>query len=331
MNRHSAILNFFKEHYAAYEELITAIVDEDPSVVENLLNQNPTLKNKYFRCEHEHLTILHLAVLLNSTKVVDLLLRIEPKIVNLPDRSNIPPLDLDFRIEDHPDLTVLHYIDIPEDTSLYYINIPAGQRYSPLILAIEQRNISMVKRLLEDPLIDVNDKNNIYFQPPIIKALNTEVTEIINALLNDSRFNINWVDEFGDNNTLLHHAVLRNNLELTLTLIKKGIKIDLVNQKGLTPLALAVQKGHREIALALAQQGAQLTYYEERFLHTWIRDSMLVDNSRLLKDLSIQVKIKGIWDLWERYQPDYTSYLQWLPQEIVEDEIALSVTPASPT
>jgi ankyrin repeat protein len=61
--------------------------------------------------------------------------------------------------------------------------------------------------------------------------------EIVNLLLEKDITNINQTDFMG--NTILHRAVVTNNLRLVEALVEKGAKVDVKNTKGETPFSLA--------------------------------------------------------------------------------------------
>lgn len=79
--------------------------------------------------------------------------------------------------------------------------------------------------------------------------------EIVRSLL-DSGFveYINTADSFG--NCPIHYAVIGDNLPVAVTLIKKKALIDVMNQEGMSPLAIALQMGKREMVDLLENAGA---------------------------------------------------------------------------
>jgi len=58
--------------------------------------------------------------------------------------------------------------------------------------------------------------------------------------------------------TKLHRAAKTGNFEKVRALIIDGARFDIKNNEGLTPLYLAVEKGHLYMVLALIAYGAQL-------------------------------------------------------------------------
>jgi ankyrin repeat protein len=57
--------------------------------------------------------------------------------------------------------------------------------------------------------------------------------------------------------TALHEAVIRNNMEICVLLMKAGAKLSPVNMYGITPLFAAAQTGHAEVLNFLITNGNQ--------------------------------------------------------------------------
>jgi len=112
--------------------------------------------------------------------------------------------------------------------------------YSPLHLAISNRDLKMLDLLLQVPSIQPNtpDKSGT---SPLHLAICTGNQEAIDRLLAKGA-DVNAVDNFG--RTPLHMLVTyKGNQETIDKLLKKGADVSAVDNFGRTPLAIAIQKG----------------------------------------------------------------------------------------
>jgi len=97
---------------------------------------------------------------------------------------------------------------------------------TPLHYACREGNIEIVEFLIKNGA-DVNIKNRYSTLYPLFEALcllNKRKTFLIIKLLIDNGADINSVDSFG--NTLLHHAVEQENIDLIELLIALGCNIN---------------------------------------------------------------------------------------------------------
>jgi serine/threonine-protein phosphatase 6 regulatory ankyrin repeat subunit A len=95
-----------------------------------------------------------------------------------------------------------------------------------------------------------------------IQGLSGSVRLLLQTYRNhpDFIFHRNYIKQVHDFNqyTALHHAIAANNKEIVILLIQHGIFIDSILHNGKTPLYLAVELNHFELAKYLLQQGARL-------------------------------------------------------------------------
>lgn len=109
---------------------------------------------------------------------------------------------------------------------------------SALHIACNLQLIDMIDILLQDPKIDSSLADYEMDFTPLHYSVNLNNIQIINKLLNNKNTNINAQDRFG--NTVLHYAILNNNIELFNLFIDKNINTNLWNIDGNIPLHIAI-------------------------------------------------------------------------------------------
>ncbi|MBR9984167.1 MAG: ankyrin repeat domain-containing protein [Wolbachia endosymbiont of Homalodisca vitripennis] len=88
-----------------------------------------------------------------------------------------------------------------------------------------------------------------------------------------------------EKNSLLHLAAQRGEIELVDAILKEEIDIDIVNNKGLSPIYLAAEKGHLHVVKLLLKKGANYT----PVLHLAIKSNNLELLKTLFKEKSIKL------------------------------------------
>jgi ankyrin repeat protein len=119
--------------------------------------------------------------------------------------------------------------------------------------AAHKKNNELFKKLLLDLKINVTvlDVDN---KTVLHHAVLGNNIEGVRLLLEDKDIDINAVDKAGRN--ILHYAVLNNNIEMVRLLLKnKDINVDAVDNNGQTPLFLAVSRKRDEIVDLLLTEG----------------------------------------------------------------------------
>jgi ankyrin repeat protein len=183
---------------------------------------------------------------------------------------------------------------------------------------------------------------------------NSHLPQVQEALAEGA--DVNTIDK--DGNSPLHWAV-RGFKKITRALINAGANVNQADNDGKVPLDYAVRMGYEAMVRILINAGANVNQgdnngkfplhwaaaaYQSRIARILVEAG--ADVSRKDKDgntplnaaqegmrklLITSAKVRGMWSLWELEQPDYTSYLQWLPREVLDDQIALGVTKESKT
>ncbi len=83
---------------------------------------------------------------------------------------------------------------------------------------------------------DINAAD-VYRLTPLMRAVDNEQLAAVNVLLADSAVEVNSLDE--SDSSALHYAVANKNKIVVALLLAHGADPNLVNRKGLTPLAMA--------------------------------------------------------------------------------------------
>ncbi len=112
---------------------------------------------------------------------------------------------------------------------------------------------------------------------------------------------------------LLYVVIAARRTELVKVLIGAGVDVNLNidNKSGITLLSLAILRNNIEIAGILLAAGANA------------KDNDNVTSSEGMRNLlTLYAITQALWPIWELETPLFSSYLQWLPQEILEDVIA---------
>lgn len=141
-----------------------------------------------------------------------------------------------------------------------YIESETG--YTPLIHAIRNRDLMMIKWLLSIPEVDINlvDEKKYMF-PPISHAIQINNISIIKLLI-DYGANVNEPSLNGKNyyNTPLMIASWGGNLELVKILVENGACINQVDKgNGFTALIKSVYRNHPQVVRYLLEHKADKT------------------------------------------------------------------------
>ncbi|WP_348736238.1 ankyrin repeat domain-containing protein [Spiroplasma endosymbiont of Ammophila pubescens] len=146
----------------------------------------------------------------------------------------------------------------------YFLNI-----FTPLLLAVQNDSINIIKELLKHPKINVNITNE-YGDTPLNIASSKNNLEIVKELLNNqnSKDKIKINESNQQKGVPLFYAIYNNNLEIVKLLIKKGKELykdkkfeEFINAKnnlGFNPLFVVIKNDDLEIVKLLINNGGDV-------------------------------------------------------------------------
>ena len=123
--------------------------------------------------------------------------------------------------------------------------------YSLLFETIYKGNYNLLNYLLKNKIININEVdhegyNGLFWYLFSIKRKINEKNDNIFGLLLNNKININHHDNYGD--TALHWSIrLKLRKEIIKLLLDYGAEVNIKNNKGKTPLDIAIEKGDTEI------------------------------------------------------------------------------------
>lgn len=212
-----------------------------------------------------------------------------------------------------------------KDNSVHVVD-DAG--YSLLYLAAFNRSMEALRILLLQPNMDVNRLNGPHNElalhaacskglydavelllengsivnirdslghTPLTNAIFSNSLPSVEYLINVGKADVSVIDEQGNN--LLHLAASNNFSAAVALLTEKGVSVDEHNQRGLSPLAIAISLGYIDTANALMEAGADVNG-KTRFatvLHhaiTWNRLEVV----KKLVELNCNVNVVNVLD-----------------------------------
>ncbi len=187
-------------------------------------------------------SLLHFAIQCNQDKVIEFLLDEE----------------IDINIKDNRGNTALNRAIASNNETFFnrliklYSNDDISQDYSALLLtAVRYNNEIAFNHIIKLPAYnELTAKNNASFLEEAVRANNELAFSNFIKFLTFDNLSI----QYGA--SLLERAVLNDNLAFVKKLIVKGVKVNIANDKGSTPLEIALRKGFDEIADYLKLNGA---------------------------------------------------------------------------
>ncbi|MCE3237040.1 MAG: ankyrin-like [Gammaproteobacteria bacterium] len=161
--------------------------------------------------------------------------------------------------------------------------------------------------------------------------------------------------------TPLHWAVQNNHAECVTFLVIAGATINTSDGQNDTPLHLAAAQGHPKITAVLIAARADISArgsYDEIPLHWAARnrrlevcaflmargaDMNMVDSYGIsplkaappdfretLLNIDAFIKTSACWDIWDMPEAKYENFLQWVPNEVLQDTLPLITTIPEP-
>lgn len=138
------------------------------------------------------------------------------------------------------------------------IEIESEDGFKPLMIAIKNKNLEMVKLLVSEGAKlgeSVDKKNRVKITPLIYSILENEY-DIFKYLI-EKGADINLQSP-------IYYGVGESNKPMIKTLLEEGVKLD-INIEGVTPMILAILSKDLEIIKMLIEKGADLSYAGKEF------------------------------------------------------------------
>lgn len=254
-----------------------------------------------------HHTPLHLAAGIGHAEVVKILIREGNAEIDVFDARNQTPMH--YAVNNKKLEIVKLLLKLGADVNSARIG-QNSMKLSPVHIAVSNTNyderdlcLDILKSLIKEPNAQVNlqdyeSKTPLHYAErlktmevlltredvdPLVKADSGKTPfdyakpEIKKALMSN---------KYGsEKNSLLHLAAQMGEIELVDTILKEEIDIDIVNNKGLSPIYLAAEKGHLHVVKLLLKKGANYT----PVLHLAIKSNNLELLKTLFKEKSIKL------------------------------------------
>ncbi|VBB30660.1 unnamed protein product [Acanthocheilonema viteae] len=155
--------------------------------------------------------------------------------------------------------------------------------WTPLMIACSAGRLEVVRYLISLPLVDVNTPNNNK-QTALHYAASKNRPQITTMLLKNGA-NVNAQDNYQA--TPLHRAASQGHEKIVPILLNEpSLRINLTDSAGCTALHLAVEEQREDIAILLAEHGADL-YFQNKEKQTPLA---------LVKTSELQMKLKAAAD-----------------------------------
>ena len=250
-----------------------------------------------------------------------------------------------------------------KDNSVHIID---DSGYSLLYLAAYNKSMEALRILLLQPNMDVNRLNGPHNElalhaacskglydavellldngsyvdmkdslghTPLTNAIFANSLPAVEYLIHSGQADVSVIDEQG--NSLLHLVASNNFVTAIPLLIEKGVPVDNHNQRGISPLAIAISLGYYDTANALIDNGADIngkTRYATVLHHaiTWNRLEIV----KKLVELKCNVNVVNVLDetpLYLAVQQRKIDIVRYLIQEAKADPCFMPTNPSNTT
>ena len=202
--------------------------------------------------DHEGKTPLHIAIKSQNYEIAKFLLENEAD-VNAIDNNKQSPLHLLAIYRSNSENHVNDQFAKLLINNGANVNALDDKNQSPLKIAIEKDNYSLVEILIESGA----KINGSKYNKAIFQALESTSTKYLKILLNHGA-NADCVREGDEGRSLLHIAVLNQNLDMIKVLANVGAISDITDYNEETPLHYCSKRGYLQVAKLLIDNGAQM-------------------------------------------------------------------------
>lgn len=169
--------------------------------------------------------------------------------------------------------------------------------------------------------VNINYLESLTKKAPLHWAAQKRSVECITALI-DAGADINITTERGA--TSLHIAAAQGHPNITSVLITAGVGINARDCYGETPLHWAARNCRSEVCAFLIARGADINA-----VNNYGRSSFEVAPPHFretLLQIDAFINPSACWDIWEMSETKYENFLQWIPEEVLQDTLPLATT-----
>lgn len=151
--------------------------------------------------------------------------------------------------------------------------------FSPLFYACSQNYLSLIKRLLSEYNLNINQVNK-EGATPLMYACSNPRLDVIKFLLENGA-DLKALDR--NNLTALDRSIQQKNISVAKLLIEHGSDVNTINYLGNTPLVTAVLNKNSDLVKLLLDNGADKTIKTSRDILQLAKDLKLIEIVELLK------------------------------------------------
>ncbi|XP_071100543.1 ankyrin repeat domain-containing protein 50-like [Haliotis cracherodii] len=165
-----------------------------------------------------------------------------------------------------------------------------------LHLACQKNNVELVKYVLSQDMVGINDRG-VYERTPVMRAARNGYKEVVELLVHKGA-DVTLVDK--DGNNILHLACQKNNVEM----VKYVLSQDMVgiNDRGWyerTPVMRAAEKGYKEVVELLVHKGADVTLVDKdgnNILHLACQKNNVEVVKYILSQDMVGINDRGVYE-----------------------------------